>query len=162
MNNPRIFLLLTIFLFLTSCEAEINVYLDDPEQAGNTAADYMEQFFIKKNSKNAISYMHEEFIKMVPEPDLQKMIDSTKSVPAIKRIEAISFVVNSEEKGNIAVYLMATRVDDVKAFLTIFTNGDSIEGYKVLGFETMGDTRNPDDLPGETYKERDIKIVRGI
>jgi len=160
MKFPKFIFLAVLTFSISSCE--VNVYLDDPELSGNTAADFLEQFLIEKNSTKAYAYFHEEFKKMLPKEDLEKMIEVTKGAPKIKLVEAISYVTSSEVKGNIAVYLIATRADDVEAFLAVYTNGGSIDGYKIIGLKTLGEITDSKSLPGERYKDRDSIIERRI
>ncbi len=148
---------------LTVAACEVNIYLNDPEQAGNTAADFLKEFLINKDADQAYIYLHQEFKEILPKESMGKMIEITKSVPDILGVEAVSYVEDAENSGQISVNLVARRADGVNAFISISLSGQSEpRGYQVIRIKTLDDVHTISELPGKTYGDLNIEIKRNI
>lgn len=156
MHNLKLVILFLSLIFVSSCEKDD--YLGAPEQAANTAVDFGEQLFIKKDPKKAQSYFHEEYRKALPEWLLKQMMTEAE----ITHVEAVSYNDRLDQKGQILVYLeIKVAHNGAKVFVAVYTVGDSDTGYSIMRLTSVDrKIRSREALPGDKFSDRLVKIIR--
>jgi hypothetical protein len=159
MNTIKNIALLAVVILLASLFIDFKFHFESPERAGNDAADFARQFVIAKDTDKSYKFFHDDFKKVLPVSEFSRWIETMKKVPSFERIQAVSYSEIQGQKGNVIIYLEATRVDNDRAYMSVSTYGNGNDGYKVVGLKTLDETKAIEELPGVKFK---TQIVRGI